>query len=1380
MSILVILVSSDSSEDSVGTSAGRVILFGTIPTTIPDTTPVTTLPTTQADTTVIPTETPIMAPTIPPSPNYTPASLDYSPTSDTESDPSEDPSSGHIPPLPVVSPFLSSANDTTDSDTPNTPPSPTHGTPFMEITSSTQRSPVIPRRRVMILAPGQPIPHGRPYRYHPNGPVHMMTARKRVGPLPVQQLAMRDYVDHSSSDYFSLDDSARDSSLDSSSEASSDFHSVASSDSISRHSLSDHSSLDLPSTSAGSSRKRRRSPMTSVPALPPVSRALSFVRADLIPSPKRVRDSRYLADVKVGPRETRVERVTHLAIPEDIPEPAQEGAEVTYETLGDLVQRFHYHTQAIPVHRIQVIEGVQREQGHRIVGVESAVTALTKRIAELERDNRRIRGTASVESQRVDRRKRDVSPEKMEAREAAWNLETLNENGDEQEGVRIEETEEMEMQIIKEMGMEETEEIEIEGIEKIGIKMETELWNLTVKGNDLTVYTQRFHELILLCTRMVPDEEDIVERFIGGLPDNIQGNVIAVNPARLQDAIGIANQLINKKLQGYAARSAKNKRRMETRAYTDGNKERKGYVGSLPSCNKCMLHHEVLGTIRCGNCKKIRHQTRDCRVTVTPNTQGAVVRNQQGNVFYECGRPGHFMKDCPKMRGQNRGNQTRNKTEGNEVTAKAYAIDEGGTNLNSNVVMGTFLLNNCYASMLFDSGAGRSFVSTTFSALLDVVPSTLDTKLGSFDVIIGMDWLAKYHALIICDEKVVRIPYGDEKYTQKGCHVYLAQVTSKKAEDKSEEKRLEDVPIVRKFLEVFPKDLSGLPPARQVEFQIDLAPHLVGRGSDAKGDAIAYASSQLKVHKKNYTTHDLELGAVVFALKMWRHYLYEKANVVADALSRNERSKPLGVRALVMTIGLNLPKQILSAQSEARKEENFINEDPQGMIKKLEPRADGTLCLNNRSWIPCFAGQDTIWVIVDRLTKFAHFMPMREDDTLEKLTRQYLKEVVSKHGVPVSIISDRDGKFTSRFLKSLNKELGTRLDMSITYHPETDGQSERTIQTLKDMLRACVLDFEKGWDKHLPLVEFSYNNGYHTNIKAAPFEALYRSKCRSPICWAEVGDIQLTGPEIIHETTKKIVQIKSRIQAAHDRQKSYADVRQKPLEFQVEYKVMLKVSPWKGVIRFGKRGKLNPRYIGPFKILARVRTVTYRLELPEQLSRVHSTFHVSKLKKYMADELLAIPLDEIQADDKLNFVEEHVEIIDREVKRLKQSRILIVKVRWNSRRGPEFTWEREDKCKKVPSSFPKFCVGGRCHIMSFEDKALLTGKEYFRLPLGCVGNVHKTSHGLAKEKDYLVIMAEVEGSLKEDLGGKLEVEVEMVEGKVPCSKYVKQEVPWSK
>ncbi|GJY12713.1 putative reverse transcriptase domain-containing protein [Tanacetum coccineum] len=427
-------------------------------------------------------------------------------------------------------------------------------------------------------------------------------------------------------------------------------------------------------------------------------------------------------------------------------------------------------------------------------------------------------------------------------------------------------------------------------------------------------------------------------------------------------------------------------------------------------------------------------------------------------------------------------------------------------------------------------------------------------------------------------------------------------------------------------------------------------------------------------------------------LELLSDYDYEiryhpgKANVVADALSRKERDQPLRVRALVMTIGLDLPKQILNAQTEARKPENIKNEDVGGMLlenakdpekvrkEKLEPRADGTLCFNGRSWLPCYGdlrtvimheshkskysihpgsdkmyqdmkklywwpnmkadiatyvskcltcakvkaehqrpsgllvqpkipewkwdnitmdfvtklpkssqGYDTIWVIVDRLTKSAIFVPMRETDPLDKLARMYLKEVVTRHGIPVSIICDRDPRFASNFWKSLQNALGTNLDMSTAYHPQTDGQSERIIQTLEDMLHACAIDFGKGWVNHLPLVEFSYNNSYHASIKAAPFEALYGRKCHSLVCWTKVGEAQILGPELIQETTKKIVQIKQRMQVARDRQKSYADLKHKPMEFQVGDKVMLKVLPWKRVVRFGKRRKLNPRYVGPLK-----------------------------------------------------------------------------------------------------------------------------------------------------------------------------------------------------
>ncbi|GJU27990.1 putative reverse transcriptase domain-containing protein [Tanacetum coccineum] len=449
------------------------------------------------------------------------------------------------------------------------------------------------------------------------------------------------------------------------------------------------------------------------------------------------------------------------------------------------------------------------------------------------------------------------------------------------------------------------------------------------------------------------------------------------------------------------------------------------------------------------------------------------------------------------------------------------------------------------------------------------------------------------------------------------------------------------------------------------------------------------------------------------------HYHPGKANVVADALSRKERITPLRVWALVMTIGLDLPKRILEAQIETRKPKNLKSEDVGGMLiknskdpekprkEKLEPRADGTLCLNNRSWLPCDGDLRTL--IMHESHKSKYSVHPGSDKMYQDMKQLYwwpnmkanIATYVSKcltclrvkaeHQKPSGLLVQpaipqwKLENITIDFVTKLPRKqsgndtiwkvMGTRLDMSMAYHPETDGQSEMTIQTLEDFLRACVIDFGNGWEGHLPLIELSYNN-----------------------------NARLTGPELVHETTEKIVQIKHRMQAARDRQKSYADVRRKPHEFQVGDRVMLKVSPWKGVVRFGKRGKLNPRYIGPFKVLAKVGTVAYRLELPQQLSRVHSTFHVSNLKKCLSDEPLAVPLDEIHIDDKLHFVEEPVEILEREIKKLRRSRIPIIKVRWNSKRGPEFTWEREDQFReKYPHLFTKTAPSKNSSVVHAAD-----------------------------------------------------------------------------
>ncbi|GKB73517.1 putative reverse transcriptase domain-containing protein [Tanacetum coccineum] len=768
-----------------------------------------------------------------------------------------------------------------------------------------------------------------------------------------------------------------------------------------------------------------------------------------------------------------------------------------------------------------------------------------------------------------------------------------------------------------------------------------------------------------MCERMFPDESDEVEKYVGGLPDMIQGSVMSSKPKSMQEAIEFANELMDQKICTFAERQAENKRKLDdnsrnnqtqqqphkrqnvVRAYTAGPSEKKEYEGYLPLCTKCKYHH---------------------------------------NGYWN-----------------------------GKARARAYAVGNAGTNSDSNVITGTFLLNNSYASILFDTCADMNFLSTVFSFLIDIVPSTLDhyydveladekiigvntiirgctlnflnhpfnidlmlVELSSFDAIIGMDWLAKYHVVIVCDEKIVRVPFGNEILIVRGDgsnNIYEHMLPQRRLKASQRRSDLKTFQLFEIFPKYFPRTYqlltlrsSGLVCQEEgwiirmcIDYQElnkltvknryplprinDLFDQIQGSSVYSKIDlrsgyhqlrvrenyipktafrtryghyefqvmpfdmtnapavvlmqnekVIAYASRQLKIHEKNYTTHDLELGEVVFALKIWRHYLYgrkctifidhknlqhildqkelnmrqrrwlellsdydceiryhpEKANVVADDLSRKERFNPLRVRALVMTIGLNLPKQILNTQIEARKPENFEAEDVGGMIRKekLEPRADGTLCLKNKSWFPCFGDLRTLimheshkskysvhpgfdkmyqdmkklywWPnmkadiatyvskcltclkvkaehqkLSDRLTKSAHFLPMKENDTMERLTRL-----------------------------SLQKALGTRLDMSTAYHPQTDGQRERTIQTLEDMLRACMIDF---------------------------------------------------GNEIIHEETKKIIQIKSRIQATRDRQKSYAYVRRKPLEFQVGDKVMLKVSPWKGVIRFGKRRKLNLR-----------------------------------------------------------------------------------------------------------------------------------------------------------------------------------------------------------
>ncbi|GJS89605.1 putative reverse transcriptase domain-containing protein [Tanacetum coccineum] len=864
-------------------------------------------------------------------------------------------------------------------------------------------------------------------------------------------------------------------------------------------------------------------------------------------------------------------------------------------------------------------------------------------------------------------------------------------------------------------------------------KMEDEFYHLTVKGNDLKAYVTK-HTLVQVSS-------DHKRKF---------------NDIRTFNNNNYRNTNTNNR---YNNHQPQQNRRQETfKAYAATPTKNNGHTGNRSLCKKSTLHHIGPCTVKCNTCNKVGHLTKNCRNKGSATGSNLLLVTV---TCHACEEKGHYANQCRKT--------INNNAQGCTLT----------------------LLNQPFE--------------------IDLMP----IKLGSFDVVIDMDWLSKYHARIICDEKFVHIPINGETLIIRDNQIM---------EKKSDKKILKDIPVVREFPEVFPEDLPGLPPVRQVEFQIDLisgttpvarAPYRLAP-SKCRNYLTNFKSYQIKLNKltvKNryplpriddlfdqlqgssvYSKIDLRSGyhqlrvrdedipkivfrtryghyefqvipfrltnapavfmdlmnrvckpyldkfAIVFiddiliysrnkrrarkssennpritqerkvkireapilalpegnddfvvycdashqglgAVLMQRekHILDQKelnmrqrrwlellanydceiryhpgkANVVKDALSRKERIKLLRVRSLVMIIHPKLPTQILEAQTEAIKEENIKAENLQGMDKAFEIHPDGTCCIKNQSWLPLFGnlrelimheshkskysihpgsdkmyqdlkklywwpnmkaiiaeyvgkcltcsrvkaecqkpsgllvqpeipmwkweritmdfitklpktsnGHDTIWVIVDCLTKSAHFIPTRETDGMETLTRLYIKEIVSQHRVPISIISDRDSHFTSRFRQSLQSAL-----------------------------------------------------------------------------------------------------------AAGNWQRSYANVRRKPLEFQVGDHVMLKVSPHKGVIRFGKRGKLNPRYIGPFKILEWIGPMAYKLELPEELNNVHNTFYVSNLKKCLSDESLVIPMKELRLDDKLNFVEEPVEIMDREVKQLKQSCIPIVKVRWNSKRG---------------------------------------------------------------------------------------------------------------
>nr|GEU47307.1 putative reverse transcriptase domain-containing protein [Tanacetum cinerariifolium] len=586
------------------------------------------------------------------------------------------------------------------------------------------------------------------------------------------------------------------------------------------------------------------------------------------------------------------------------------------------------------------------------------------------------------------------------------------------------------------------------------------------------------------------------------------------------------------------------------------------------------------------------------------------------------------------------------------------------------------------ATVLFDFGADFCFISSKFSNFLNMESCIVnlgyvieiadgesrevdrvirDYKLelgnslftidliplghGSFDMIVKMDWLSKNKAVIVCLEKVVDIPI-------KAGGILRVH---------------EELGYYRRFIANFSKIAKTLTSLTQKNQKYEWGEKEEEAFQTMKNNMCDGPIMLLPDEIEDFVVYcdasNQGLGCVLMQRRKEKHSCKKATWLRSTDGKEGRRDSVFYGYDMVPLVG-DVSTLILNEAYKSR--------------YSVHPGVDKI----SRS------GHDAIWVIVDRLTKSAHFQAIREDFSTKKLARLYIDVILARHGVPVSIILDRDGQFTSHFWQMVQKALGKRLNLSTAYHPQTYGQSECIIQTLKDMLRACIIDFGGSWDVRIPLAEFSYNSSYHSSIRCAPFEALNGRKCRSLVLWADIGEGSLIGPELVLETTDKVVLIKEKIKAARDHQNSYANKRHKPLEFKVGDQVLLRVSPWKGIVHFGKKGKLAPRYVGPFEILERIGLVSYKLRLPEEYNSMHDTIRVSNLKKCLANANLHVPLDEIKVDKTLCFFEEPVEIMKREIKKLKCRKLVLVKVRLNSKCGPEFTWEHEDQMRiKYPQLF---------------------------------------------------------------------------------------------